>query len=354
MTTPKPMAFVLMPFAPEFHDIYKLFLHTTLTESGFDVKRADDITNQQNILRDVINGIADSDLIIADLTGANPNVFYELGVAHTLGKPVILITQSIDKLPFDLGQYRSLEYSRDFASIEEAKRMLSQYTFQFLRGEMTFGNPVSDFLRGNEVQQEPSEMTTNIETNANGHGQGYLDHVVLLVEGYERLGKTLLTILPYAQEVEAKLTSVTNDITGMAGTRNSSAYRVLRDKFNRIALDVGAFATRLHEINDEYAMVTRDTQPSLHFVTEFEFAQAGSTTPDATEQLTALQEVQRVFITQRNQLVAMISDLEDMPQVERSFDRELRRAIQEIRTLSDNFNSTIDVISDVIGKYTAY
>ena len=102
MPTTKPTAFVLMPFAPEFDDIYRLFLHPTLTECGFDVKRADDITSQQNILRDVINGIVDRDLIIADLTGANPNVFYELGVAHALGKPVILITQNIDKLPFDL------------------------------------------------------------------------------------------------------------------------------------------------------------------------------------------------------------------------------------------------------------
>ena len=348
MPTTKPTAFVLMPFAPEFDDIYRLFLHPTLTECGFDVKRADDITSQQNILRDVINGIVDRDLIIADLTGANPNVFYELGVAHALGKPVILITQNIDKLPFDLEQYRSLGYSRDFASIEQVKRNLSQYALQFLRDEISFGNPVSDFRQVNSVQQGPLLTVATVEIGANA--QGYLDHVVYFVESYENLTTSLLTIIPLAQEITDKLTATAHNITTMTGNPNSSSYRGLRDKFNRIALDVGTFATRLHEINNKYAAVTRETQPSVEFITAFEVAQVHVSGIDATEQITSLQETQRTFIPQRNQLVALSSELESLPNVERSFDRELRRTIEEIRTLAANYNSTITMLSNIIDK----
>ena len=348
MSAHNPKAFVLMPFAPAFDDIYERFLRPTLAERGFEVKRADDIMNQQNILRDVIDWIVACDLIIADLTGANPNVFYEVGIAHTMSKPVILITQDRDDVPFDLRQYRILEYSRDFASIEDAKASLAQYAKQFLQGEISFGNPVSDFRQVNTVQQEPFLPVTVVETDTNA--QGYLDHVVLFTEGYESLSESLLSIIPYAHEVEAKLAAVTDDITITMSNPDSSTYRVLRNKFNRIALDVGAFATRLHEINSEYIMVTRETQPSLEFITAFEVAQAHVSGIDATEQITSLQETQRILITQRNQLVTTTSDLESVPQVERSFDRELRRAIAEIRTLAANFDSTITVLSDVINK----
>ena len=136
----------------------------------------------------------------------------------------------------------------------------------------------------------------------------------------------------------------------MTGKPNSSSYRVLRDKFNRIALDVGAFATRLHEINNKYAAVTQETQISVEFITAFEVAQVHVSSIDATEQITSLQETQRTFITQRNQLVALSSELETLPNVERSFDRELRRTIEEIRTLAANYNSTITMLSNIIDK----
>ena len=97
--------------------------------------RAKEIEGQNNILRDVIEGIARSDLIIADLTDANANVFYELGIAHTLGRPVILVTQSVKDLPFDLKSYRALEYDAIFPCIEEAKKRLSQLAMGFLEGD---------------------------------------------------------------------------------------------------------------------------------------------------------------------------------------------------------------------------
>ena len=81
--------FVIMPFSKEFDDIYEHLIDTPFSEAGYNVMRADDILNQQNILADIIQSIKDSDFIVADLSKANPNVYYELGLAHACEKNVI-------------------------------------------------------------------------------------------------------------------------------------------------------------------------------------------------------------------------------------------------------------------------
>ena len=94
-----PNAFVLMSFDNDFEALYTDFIRPVLEECGFAVERADDIENHQNILRDIIEAIDRSDLVIAELTGNNPNVLYELGLAHALKKPVIHLTQALEEVP---------------------------------------------------------------------------------------------------------------------------------------------------------------------------------------------------------------------------------------------------------------
>lgn len=100
---------VMMPFAPQFDNLYEV-LAETCANSGFRCSRADDIWLNDAIVEDVVHLIATSRVVIADLTERNSNVFYEIGIAHTLGKDVILITQSQNDVPFDLRHLRYLTY----------------------------------------------------------------------------------------------------------------------------------------------------------------------------------------------------------------------------------------------------
>ena len=75
-------AFVLMPFEDEFDDIYEYLIREPLSKAGYDVNRADEILNQENILSSIIDSIIHSELIVADLSTSNPNVYYELGLSH--------------------------------------------------------------------------------------------------------------------------------------------------------------------------------------------------------------------------------------------------------------------------------
>ena len=157
-----PSVFVLMPFDERFDPVYSGFIKRVLEQEGFKVSRADDIQSQQSILRDIIQGIAESDLIIADLTSSNPNVYYELGVAHALEKPVIHLVQSpVEAVPFDLRSYRLITYSTNFAEIDQAMEELAEYARKFLEGELLFGNPVTDFYPGGDSSNPPADAKSN-------------------------------------------------------------------------------------------------------------------------------------------------------------------------------------------------
>ena len=104
------LCFVLMPFDVKFQPLYDDHIKPTVRRAGLQCERADDIHGIAQITWDIWERINRSRFLIAELTGQNPNVFYELGLAHALSKDVILITQSMDFVPFDLKTIRCIAY----------------------------------------------------------------------------------------------------------------------------------------------------------------------------------------------------------------------------------------------------
>ncbi len=100
---------VMMPFESKFSGTYTA-IRNVCARLGIDCKRADDIWDNSILIQDVFDLIFTSKAVITDFTDRNPNVFYETGVAHTLGKVVIPITQSVGDIPFDLRHHRALTY----------------------------------------------------------------------------------------------------------------------------------------------------------------------------------------------------------------------------------------------------
>ena len=105
--------FVLMPFGDvsNVQSVYRDHVKTVVERCGLRCERADDIYDVSGVMQSVWEGINKARLVVADLTERNPNVFYELGIAHTLGKPVVMLSQSIDFVPFDLRHLRCIVYS---------------------------------------------------------------------------------------------------------------------------------------------------------------------------------------------------------------------------------------------------
>lgn len=118
----KPFAFVLMPFDAAFSDIYKLGIQAAAKECDVIAERVDEQTYTETILERIYRQIENADFIIADMTGRNPNVFYEVGYAHAREKIVTLLTQSANDIPFDLRHHRHIIYD---GSILTLKRKLT-------------------------------------------------------------------------------------------------------------------------------------------------------------------------------------------------------------------------------------
>jgi hypothetical protein len=119
---------VMMPFNPAFRGTYDA-IKRVADYMSLECLRADDIWDNSTFMQDIFDLIFCAKVVVVDFTGRNPNVMYETGIAHTLGKTVIPITQSIDDIPSDLGHHRALKYLPN----EEGYRDLSNDLYKRLK-----------------------------------------------------------------------------------------------------------------------------------------------------------------------------------------------------------------------------
>jgi len=125
-TKQTPRIFIAMPFTPELDDVYHLGIREVVVKVGGSCERADEIQYVGGIVEKIYDSIKDADIIIAEMTVPNPNVYYEVGFAHALGKPVILLTRNIQNTPFDLRAYNHVIYSSIVDLRERLDRILKQ------------------------------------------------------------------------------------------------------------------------------------------------------------------------------------------------------------------------------------
>lgn len=103
--------FVMQPFAPPLGDYYDKVYKPAIEKAGLKPVRADtDIFGTGKIMDQVWEGINSAKVLVAELTNRNPNVFYELGLAHALRKPVVLVSSCEEDVPFDLQHIRVIYY----------------------------------------------------------------------------------------------------------------------------------------------------------------------------------------------------------------------------------------------------
>ena len=117
-TSPKPFAFVLMPFSKAFEDAYEVAIRPACEAAGAYAERVDQQIFAGSIMERVYNQISKADLVVADMSERNPNVFYEVGYAHALGKTTILVTKTEDDIPFDLRQYPHIIYGGSLSHLK--------------------------------------------------------------------------------------------------------------------------------------------------------------------------------------------------------------------------------------------
>ncbi len=117
----KPSCFVISPFGDPFDDYYAKVYAPAITKADLAPIRGDEVYSTGAIIDDIFASIQNAVMVLCDATGKNPNVNYELGVAHALQKPAIIITQSVADVPFDYKHLRVIVYDR--AKVDWAKQL---------------------------------------------------------------------------------------------------------------------------------------------------------------------------------------------------------------------------------------
>ena len=128
----RPRAFVVMQFTEPFNSLYAEVIRPVCEALQFEAYRADDVFRPGPILQDIISGLVESDVIIAEITPTNANVFYELGYAHARNTPTVLLARRNGTLPFDISGQRVIFYDDSIRGKPEVEAALRRHLASIL------------------------------------------------------------------------------------------------------------------------------------------------------------------------------------------------------------------------------
>lgn len=210
--------FVLMPFAEGYQEVYDQVYTPVCSANGLRCWRVDEIAGPGSITQDIVEGIIDADIILADLTSQNPNVFYELGIAHAVGNKTIMTCQSVDEVPFDIANYRVILYEQTISGSKQLAKRLSAAIKELLAALDRTNNPVQSVIGNRSAlhfkRKVPMfmvtrnvELTSNLRKLINAEGVIYLDdwaaldlEKIICRPGFGKGSKSLAQIIYIIQQ----------------------------------------------------------------------------------------------------------------------------------------------------------
>lgn len=151
---PAKTCFVICPIGPDdseirrwADDLLDLVIKPIVADFGYTTVRADKIPEPGRITSQVIEHLEQDELVIADLTGHNPNVFYELAVRHVTRKPIVMMIEQDQTVPFDVAPERTIRFTlREIRSYERCKGELRAAVQACENGEYTGDNPIASAM----------------------------------------------------------------------------------------------------------------------------------------------------------------------------------------------------------------
>ncbi len=247
-----------MPFGLLPDQVYAYIIAPALRSAGYDPKRADTTFNQRAIMQDVIAGIKGADLVVADLTSRNANVFYELGLAHSMRRPTVMIAQSTDDIPFDLQAYRVVIYALEFASNGRLTSSLARELVPLVQaardGSVEYGNPFTDYAVAPEeatvASGEPDEGILEIfdafNTQAAVFGQAMAQIGTLTQQFASEMGTLTIRInAPEPGHELENVRTVTAEMGALFDRQASHLEPIVDEQLAPMALQVEAAARAL-------------------------------------------------------------------------------------------------------------
>lgn len=191
MSNPKE-CFVISPIGSEGSEtrehankLLEYIIREALEDYEYTVIRSDEMSEPGSITSQVIRKVVDSDLVIADLTDHNPNVFYELAIRHATGDPYIQLIDTSQNIPFDISDLRTIKYNFDVSVAEQAVQEIQNQIDLIESDDPEFDSPVSKSakLKSWEESDDPDSQSFAELVGFMEHVSSKLDRLENKVEG---------------------------------------------------------------------------------------------------------------------------------------------------------------------------
>jgi len=350
----KPSVFVVMPFNDDFFALYE-YLKKTF-ENDFVFINAGDLDNQQNIIQDIVEGIHRASIIIADLTGLNANVFYELGLAHAMNKKVIIITQDIGELPFDIKSYRANEYSLQFNKIPELVKTLEKLLRGAIDGTVKFGNPVSDYVpnyacfTGQNNANQIVSGTSNVEETEgreDNMDNGFLDDIANIVENTELMTAEICGMGADMRKMTQAVNSSSDEINRVKSQSGQADAIFVRNICRKLAEPVQDFSDKLKERVENTTQYWAVVENSFLSLLDNRFTQNSKNIHSIQENIDSLHETQRAMHDSDEKIQSFIVVLRSTVGIERRLTKAISAAIYGLEaylTMMGTISASIDRI----------
>ncbi len=342
----KSKVFMIMPFQDQFFEVYEMLKQKF--EECFEFSNAAEEGNQQNILKDIIQPIYEADVIIADLTGLNPNVLYELGVAHTFNKKTIVITQDdLASLPFDLKQYRARDYTTHFKKFAELIEYMRENLDGAVSGNVVFSNPIKDFLKDNGVHDMSWFSEERIQIDIGDNENGFLDFLAGIEEESEKLVSGINSMMSDMDDMTSAISTSTREIERVSKTGGNGTASFAKKEARKVAEGVELFSKNLKEHNKQFSVLWNRIEKDSLGLLENEYASLAENRGDLVGFLQSLKKLQSSVFGSREAIENMKATFLKNIGIQRSLNQSIRFLDEDLKTFlefMDFMSSSIDKI----------
>ena len=357
----KPIVFVITPFGTDFIALYDELKKTY--EREFEFTNGGDLDNQQNILQDIVEGIYRADVIIADLTGLNPNVFYELGLAHAMNKKVIIITQDISELPFDIKSYRANEYSLQFNKLPKFKEELTKLLKGAIDNSVHYGNPVVDYIptlersitwNNNHHDKNTGNNDTRlvVEENDVEGEKGAVDYIVD-IEDHSKLMTTEISLLgEELSEMNDSIIATSNEINRVKENSGNVDAAFTKKVCRKLSGPVDEFANKLKTRVENITLHWSIVENSYLSLLDSPYIQTEDNIQSLNDSIDTLEEMQSAIDESDTKVEKLVEVLRSSMGIERHLNRAMASLIKQLENYLSMTETMMSSIDRIIAKST--
>lgn len=345
----KTKIFVIMPFEDEFFEVYEML--KIKFENDYEFSNASVEGNQDNIINDIIKPIYDSDIVLADLTGLNPNVMYELGIAHSMNKKTIIITKDeLSELPFDLKSYRAKDYTTHFKKFDELVRYLEKNMKGAINGNVSFSNPVRDAIRLKDLETKDWFEEKELIELKDDTDNGFLDFMAGIEENALKLTANIDSMSSEIDEMSNGISKSGMEINRVNASGGSGTVSFVRKEAKKAAKFVDVFGKQLREHNNTIPQLWDGIENNTLGLLENRFALNEENRNSLVEYLKSLLTIKKSAKTNKEAITELIDSMKTVNGIERSMNQAIRFVEQDLKTYVEILDGMSDSIERIIEK----